>query len=85
MKATTIKIENPLLNELNALCPQTKSLSAFVRELLEKNVKRNKLTTAADQYCEFLKSNSEEQAWLSEWMDANLNEPPKKIKRKNKS
>lgn len=78
MKASTIKIENPLLNSLYRIKPHHMSLSAFVREVLEQNVRRRLLAKAAEQYTDFLKENEGEVAWFREWEQADLANPPKK-------
>lgn len=77
MEATTIKIENPLLNQLNKIKPGDKSFSAFAREILKKEVLRRRLIEAADRYTEFLDSTSSEAEWLADWEKADLAHPPK--------
>jgi hypothetical protein len=78
MKATTIKIEGELLNELEATKPESLSLSAFVREVLKKDLRRRKLSQAAASYEEFLAENPEEQLLLREWDEADLARTPKR-------
>ena len=78
MKASTIKIENPLLDQLYEARPDKKmSLSAFVRGILEADVRRRRGIEAADKYSEFLKSNPEEGEWLQDWESAPLGEEPR--------
>ncbi len=84
MKATTIKLENPLLNELNGVRPSQKSLSAFVKEILEQDIRRRKMREAARKYQEFLTANPEEKSWLEEWESVDLTRPPQSKKRKKK-
>jgi predicted CopG family antitoxin len=81
MKATTIKIEGELLNELEATKPESLSLSAFVREVLKKDLRRRKLSQAAASYEEFLAENPEEQLLLKEWDEADLARTPKRKRR----
>lgn len=81
MKATTIKIEGELLGELEAVKPESVSLSAYVREVLRKDLQRRKLVQAAAAYEEFLRTNLEEQSWLREWDEADLAAVPKKRRR----
>ena len=50
MKATTIKIEEPLLGELEKAKPASQSISAYVREVLENDLKRHMVAEAAVQY-----------------------------------
>ncbi len=82
MKATTIKIENPLLDELNEIRPSKKSLSAYVKEVLEQDVRRKKMREAAEQYGQFLITNPEEKTWLEEWESSDLASPPRRKRRK---
>jgi len=81
MKATTIKIEGMLLERLEEAKPPRTSVSAFVRELLWKDLRRRKLAEAAVAYEEFVASNVEEQSWLAEWDNAELATPPKRGRR----
>ncbi len=81
MKATTIKLEGKLLQELENIKPESVSLSAYVREVLTRDLRRRKLAQAAASYEEFLKSNPEEQSWLREWDQAELASSPKRRRR----
>ncbi len=84
MLATTIKIENPLLSELKKLLPRGESISSFVREVLESEIRRRKMIQAAESYAEFLKSNPEETQWLEDWESSDLITEPKNGKKKVK-
>lgn len=84
MKATTLKIENPLLNELYGLKPKSQSFSNFVRSLLEKSVRRQKMIRAGERYIEFLTANPDEECWIGEWESADLAAPVKTRKAKKK-
>ena len=81
MKATTIKIEGELLSELEAAKPEAVSLSAYVREVLRKDLVRRKLSQAAISYEEFLTANPEEQSLLRDWDEADLTRVPKRRRR----
>jgi hypothetical protein len=85
MQATTIKIENPLLDELRSLTPRTKSLSGFIREILEQEIQRRKMIQAAEKYADFLKSSPGEREWLEEWESADLSRAPRYIRKRKKS
>lgn len=85
MQATTIKIEDPLLNELKKYSPKDESLSAFIREILEKDIQRRKMIEAAEAYTRFLGENPSEQEWLNEWEEADLVHNPKNISKKKKA
>jgi hypothetical protein len=78
MKATTIKLEGDLLQELEAAKPPSLSLSAYVREVLKKDLRRRRLTQAAVSYQEYLSASPEEQSWLREWDAADLATAPKR-------
>ena len=81
MKATTIKLEGELLLELERSKPESLSLSAYVREVLTKNLRRRKLAEAAASYEAFIEANPEERSWLREWDGADLASPPKPRRR----
>lgn len=82
MKATTIKIEGNLLREIDAACPPTKSLTAFVREVLSQDLKRRRMAEAASRYEAFLSEHPDEREWLTQWETANLVRPLKKRMRR---
>ena len=82
MKATTIKIEEPLLGELEKAKPAAQSISSYVREVLENDLKRHKVAEAAVQYEAFVAAHREEREWLSERDKADLSHPPKQKTKK---
>jgi hypothetical protein len=81
MKATTIKIEGKLLQELEQARPAGTSVTAFVRGVLWKDLRRRKLAEAAVAYEAFVAENAGEQNWMREWAEADLAAPPKRIRR----
>ena len=81
MKATTLKLEGELLLELEKAKPPSMSLSAYVREVLVKDLRRRKLARAAVSYEEFLAANPDEASWLKEWDQSDLASPPKQRRR----
>jgi len=81
MKATTIKIEGELLQKIEEMKPSDTSLSAFVRQVLWKDLRQRSLAESALAYEEFLASNAGEQSWLREWDEADLAAPPKRGRR----
>ncbi len=81
MKATTIKLDGELLLELEKAKPESLSLSAYVRDVLSRDLRRRKLAQAAASYEEFLVAHPEEQSWLREWDEAELASPPKRRRR----
>jgi predicted CopG family antitoxin len=84
MKANTIKIENPLLEELYRLKPKSTSFSEFLRSLLKQCVTRSKMGAAAEKYQAFLEDNADEREWLGEWAEADLAKPSTVKKGKSK-
>lgn len=82
MKATTIKIEEPLLHELEKAKSPSQSISSYVREILESDIKRHKVAAAAVQYEAFVAAHSGEREWLSDWDKADLSHPPKRNSKK---
>lgn len=81
MKATTIKVDGALLAELERAKPPRQTLTGYVREVLEREVRRRKMLDAADRYTEFLRANAAEREWLAEWDRADLAQPPKRRRR----
>jgi predicted CopG family antitoxin len=77
MKATTIKLEGDLLKQLETVKPESMSVSAFVREVLERDIRQRRMASAASEYRNFIESNPEEKRWLREWEKADLIAPPK--------
>lgn len=84
MQATTFKLENPLLKELYKIMPKKSGLSAFVRNILEQEILRQKKIKAALEYQEFMASHPDEQLWLEEWESVDLAKTPKSKKTKRK-
>ncbi len=81
MRATTIKLEGALLQELERAKPSRTSVSAFVREVLRKELQRRRLAEAAAEYEAFVSTNEEERTWLREWDEADLAAMPKRSRR----
>lgn len=72
MPATTIKLEADLVKKVTALKPKDESISAFVRELIEKEHRARENRAAAGLYQEFLDKNPEERAAMEVWESAPL-------------
>lgn len=77
MSSTTIRLEGPLLKDLKSITPPGKSLSAWIRSVLEKEIRRYRTTKAAAAYQRFLKSNPDEAAEADAWENAPLGEDPR--------
>lgn len=72
MKANTIKLEADLLKQIHALRPKDMSLSAFVREIIRREIVRQKLISSAEAYETMMSSNRETKAEDDAWEQANL-------------
>ena len=72
MKATTIKIEGALLDEIKAAKPADQSVSAHVRWVLRRDLERRKMRGAATALKAFAEAHPEEKRWLDEWDGADL-------------
>ena len=83
MSATTVKLEDGMLREISRVKPPEQSLSAFVRGVLERDLRRRKMREAAHAYQTLLAENENERSEVAAWETANLTAPPKP-KRKSK-
>lgn len=72
MPATTIKLEADLVKKVTALKPKAESISAYVRELIEKEHRARQHRAAAATYQQFLRENPEERAAMEAWESAPL-------------
>jgi predicted CopG family antitoxin len=72
MRATTIKIEDPLLSELEKYRKGKQSVTALAKEMLERDLKRMKMIEAGRTYAALLQSDAEEREFLDEWAAAPL-------------
>ena len=80
MSATTIKLEEKMLREIRKVKPPEKSLSAYVREAIERDIRHRRMSEAAGQYRAFLDGNKEEAVSMKEWEAAPLEKPPRRKK-----
>jgi hypothetical protein len=81
MKATTVKVEGALLKELERAKPPEQSISAYVRTILEQEMRRRRMAQAGERYAQFVRDSSDERAWLTEWESADLEKPPARGRR----
>jgi hypothetical protein len=72
MSATTVKLEGAVLSELRRIKPANKTLAALVRELLEAELRRQRMTRAAADYSAFLSKHPEEAEEMDAWATARL-------------
>jgi hypothetical protein len=77
MSATTVKLEAGLLREIRSVKPKDKTLTAYVREAVERDVMRRKLRQAAEQYQSFLRDHPAEEEDMDAWERAPLATPPR--------
>ena len=82
MRATTIKVEGELLDELEREKSDSESLSSFVRSILEKEVVRRKMVDAAERYADFLRNRPDEREWLEEWERSDVDRPASRRRRR---
>src|SRR5262249_24676772 len=72
MKATTIKLDGPILRELKEMQRPGENLTSHVRDLLKAQIRKRKMAQAAEEYAAFLSQNSEEFAEVEAWASAPL-------------
>jgi len=75
MRATTVKVEGELLQDLEKIKPAEQSLSAFVRAVLLREIQRQKMVEAGRRYAEFVRESPDEAGWLDAWERADLTSP----------
>lgn len=67
MPATTIKLEADLVKKVTAIKPKDGSISAYVRELIEREHRARENREAAMLYRQFLNEHPGERAAMEEW------------------
>jgi hypothetical protein len=70
------------LREIRSVKPRGQTLTAYVREALERDLRRFRLQRAAEEFQRFLDSNSEERAEHKDWSEAPLAQAPRSKHRK---
>lgn len=73
---TTVKLEAPVVREVHALLEGKQTLTAFVREAVERDVRRRKMRQAALLYREAFPPGSPEVGELDDWESAPLASDP---------
>jgi hypothetical protein len=84
MKATTIKLDGAILQELKEFKEPDQNLTSLVRELLKAQMHRRKMARAAEAYMVFLSENGDESQELEVWASAPLDND-KTVRRKKKT
>lgn len=77
MSATTVKLDGKLLEAIAAVKSKKQTLSAYVREALERDLRRQQMREAAETYMALLRTNPAERAAMDEWEAAPLATTPR--------
>ena len=77
MSATTVKIDGRMLVDLKRIRRADQSLTALIRELLQAGIHRSKMSEAASQYADFLRTTPDEFEEIDAWASAPLERKPK--------
>jgi flagellar biosynthesis component FlhA len=72
MSATTVKLDAELLREIASVKPHEQTLSAYVREALQRDLRRQQMRKAAEAYVALLRDNPKEREALDQWEAAPL-------------
>lgn len=83
-KASTIRLDGDILKSIALVKPDSQSLSSYIREVVEGDVRRRQLREAGQRYRQFLEQNPGEAAWLNEWAEADLDRVPESSNRPKK-
>lgn len=73
---TTIKLDSSVVREIAGILPERQTLTAFVREAVQRDVRRRKMRAAALLYRETLEGDAAEAAEMEEWEAAPLATEP---------
>lgn len=74
---TTVKIESPVVREVCGLLEGRQTLTSFVREAVERDVRRRKMRRAATLYREALSRDAVEAGEMEVWEAATLASDPR--------
>jgi hypothetical protein len=84
MKATTIKLEGPILEELEKLKRPDQNLTSLVRECLKAEIHKRKMALAAEEYAAFLRQNAGESLEMDVWASSPLDKD-RAVRRRKKA
>jgi hypothetical protein len=84
MRATTIKLEGSILEELEEFKRPDQNLTSLVREMLKAQIHRRKMAQAAEEYTAFLNASAGEALELEVWATAPLEKEPA-VRRKKRA
>ncbi|MBA3964147.1 MAG: hypothetical protein H0X40_19930 [Chthoniobacterales bacterium] len=82
MSATTVKLDGELLRAIATVKSPKQTLSAYVREALQRDLCRQQMREAAESYMHLLRTNSAEKNAMDEWEAAPLATTPRTRRRK---
>ena len=77
MSATTVKLDGELLRAIASVKSPRQTLSAYVREALQRDLRRRQMRDAAETYTNLLRTNAAEREAMDEWEAAALATTPR--------
>lgn len=81
MPATTVKLDAELLREIVKVKSPKQTLSSFVRESLQADIRQRKLRAAAESYQKLLAENDAERMEMEGWEAAPLAIAPRRARK----
>ena len=82
MSATTVKLDGELLRAIATVKSPRQTLSAYVREALQRDLRRQQMREAAESYMNLLRTNPAERDAMDEWEAASLATTPRARRRR---
>lgn len=77
MPATTVKLDGELLSAIAKVKLPQQTLTAYVREALQRDLRRQQMRGAAETYMSILRDNPAERESMDEWEAAPLATTPR--------
>ncbi len=77
---TTVKLDAAVVKEVKESLAPGATLTSYVREVIQKDLKRSKMKASARAYAEFLQMNPEEATEMEGWANADLTLAPRQSK-----
>ncbi|MEO7723450.1 MAG: YlcI/YnfO family protein [Chthoniobacterales bacterium] len=77
MPATTVKLDGELLRAIESVKSPKQTLSAYVREALQRDLRRRQMRDAAETYTKLLRTNAAEREAMDAWEAAPLATTPR--------
>ena len=82
MSATTVKLDGELLRAIATVKSPRQTLSAYVREALQRDLRRQQMREAAETYMNLLRTDAAERDAMDEWETAPLATTPRARRRR---